>query len=191
MILGERISIRPLELGDEEYLYRWWNDGSVMARAGWFYGKLESKEAIRDTVVAHRGDAESPDTARRFMVCKRGSMEPIGEAGYSNWDAHNQSVSIHFGVYEGDEQQKAYGLDALYHFVDFLFRYLNLNKIELTTMPDDKSAVDMYHRMGFQDIGIIRQAQSDSRVGGFSDLIYMDLLRSEWSAARASAPASF
>jgi RimJ/RimL family protein N-acetyltransferase len=191
MILGERISIRPLEPGDEEYLYRWWNDGSVMAPAGWFYGKLQGKEAIRDLVAGQKSDGETLERERRFIVCKRGSMEPIGEAGYSNWDARNQKAGLDLRIYEGDEQEKAYGLDALYHFVDFLFRYLNLNKLELTTLSDDKSAVDMYHRMGFQDIGISRQARFDARSGGFSDLVCMDLLRGDWTTARASIAASF
>lgn len=190
MILGERISIRPLEPGDEEYLYRWWNDGSVMAQSGFPYGVLQSKESIREHVVRRAGDAELFQTERRFIVCKRGSMEPIGEAGYSNWDAHSQKADMHFRIYEGEERERAYGLDALYHFLDFLFRYLNVNKIESTTLSDDKTTVDMCHRMGFQDIGIVRQAQVDERTGGFSDLLYMDLLKSDWTAARASLQVS-
>jgi len=191
MILGERISIRPLEPGDEEYLYRWWNDGSVMARAGLFYGKLQSKEAIRDLVAAQRSDGAILDRERRFIVCKRGSMEPIGEAGYSSWDPRNQKADLDLRIYEGDEQEKAYGLDALYHFVDFLFRFLNLNKIELVALADDAPAVDMYHRLGFQDIGVSRQAQVDARSGGFSDMVCMDLLRTDWMAARASVSTLF
>lgn len=78
------------------------------------------------------------------------------------------------------EQRKGYGEDALSHFLDFMFKNLNLNKIELTTIIDNKRAQNLYKKLGFKEIGIIRQAYFDSRYGRFSDVVYMDLLKSEW-----------
>nr|WP_243196566.1 GNAT family protein [[Eubacterium] tenue] len=61
-----------------------------------------------------------------------------------------------------------------------MFKNLNLNKIELTTIIDNKRAQNLYKKLGFKEIGIIRQAYFDSRYGRFSDVVYMDLLKSEW-----------
>ena len=64
--------------------------------------------------------------------------------------------------------------------IDFLFRTLNLNKIELTSMIDNKRAHNLYKKLGFKEIGIIRAGFFDSRTASFSDVIYMDLLKKEW-----------
>lgn len=58
--------------------------------------------------------------------------------------------------------------------------FLNLNKIELTTSKDNKRAQNLYRQLGFKEIGTIRQGYFDSRKGEFEDVVYMDLLRSEF-----------
>ncbi|MGX4600060.1 GNAT family N-acetyltransferase [Faecalimicrobium sp. JNUCC 81] len=61
-----------------------------------------------------------------------------------------------------------------------MFKFLNLNKIELTTMEDNKRAQSLYEKFGFKKIGVIREAYFDSRYGEFSNVIYMDLLKKDW-----------
>lgn len=51
MIEGNNIIIRQLELGDEEYLHKWWNDGNMMSHATHAFGTLQSKEAIRRSIM--------------------------------------------------------------------------------------------------------------------------------------------
>lgn len=42
------------------------------------------------------------------------------------------------------------GEDALRIFIDFMSKNLNLNKIELTTMKDNKRAQSLYKKLGFK-----------------------------------------
>lgn len=84
-------------------------------------------------------------------------MEPIGEMNYADWSSRNQKCEFGIKICEITEQGKGYGKDALYHFIDFLFRSLNLNKIELTSMIDNKRAHNLYKQLGFKEIGIIRE----------------------------------
>ncbi|MFL0246090.1 GNAT family N-acetyltransferase [Candidatus Clostridium stratigraminis] len=186
MIEGKNIVIRQLELGDEEHLYKWWNNGEMMAHSAHPYGTLQSKEAIRISILK---DIENfcmfPDS-KRFIICRKEDMKPIGEINYSDWSERNQKCEFGIKICELTEQGKGFGKDALYHFIDYLFRFLNLNKIELTTMIDNKRSQNLYNKCGFKEIGIIRQGYYDCRIGDFQDVVYMDLLKTDWLRVKES-----
>ncbi|MFZ5354873.1 MAG: GNAT family N-acetyltransferase [Bacillota bacterium] len=180
MIYGKKIVIRQLELGDEELLHKWWNDGQMMAHASFPFGTMQSKEAIRMNILSEIESYDVFPDKKRFMICRKDNMQPIGEMNYSGWNKRNQSCEFGIKICETSEQGQGYGKDALYHFIDFLFRSLNLNKIELTSMIDNKRAHSLYRRLGFKEIGIIRDGYFDVRTGSFTDVMYMDLLKRDW-----------
>lgn len=180
MINCKSLIIRQLELGDEEYLYKWWNDGKLMEHATHVFGVLQSKQSIKNGILKDIENATMFSTSKRFIICKKDNLVPIGEINYSDWDGRNQKVELGIKICNIEEQGKGYGVDALYHFIDFMFKFLNINKIELTTMSDNKRAQQLYRKLGFKDIGLIRDAYFDSRYGKFADVIYMDLLKKDW-----------
>lgn len=47
-------------------------------------------------------------------------------------------------------------------------------------MDDNKRAHSLYRKLGFKEIGIVREGSFDSRTGSFSHVMYMDLLKKEW-----------
>ena len=180
MIEGKYVYIRQLELGDEEHLYKWWNNGELMEHATHAFGTLQSKEAIRINILKEIESSNMFSDRKRFLIFKKEDNKPIGEMNYCDWDARNQKCEFGIKICELDEQGKGYVKDALYHLIDFMFRFLNLNKIELTTMIDNNKAQGLYKKLGFQEIGVIRQGYFDSRIGDFRDIVYMDLLKSDW-----------
>jgi RimJ/RimL family protein N-acetyltransferase len=180
MIYGKNVVIRQLESGDEELLHKWWNNGDMMEHATFPFGTMQSKEAIKKSIADEIIGQDMFPTRKRYMICHKSTMKPIGEINYGNWSARNQSCEFGIKICEVDEQGKGYGQDALYHFIDFMFRTLNLNKIELTSMIDNKRAHKLYKKLGFREIGTIRDGFFDSRTGSFMDVLYMDLLKKEW-----------
>ena len=180
MINCKNLIIRPIQLGDEEYLHKWWNDEKLMAHATHVFGILQSKESIKNEILKDVEDSTMFSTGKRFIICKKDNLIPIGEINYSDWDSRNQKAELGIKICNIKEQGKGYGVDALYHFIDFMFRFLNLNKIELTTMIDNERAQQLYKKLGFEEIGIIREAYFDSRYGKFSDVMHMDLLKKDW-----------
>lgn len=184
MIIGQKVIIRPMELGDEEYLCKWWSSGEVMSHATFKYGILQTKDTIRKKIEKDIEVQDFIPQSKRFIICRKEDLAPIGEMSYSSWDKRNQKCEFGIKICETQEQGKGYGYDALYYFIDYMFSYLNLNKIELTTMIDNKRAHNFYEKLGFIRIGVIRDAFYDSRVSTFSDCVYMDLLKSEWKAIK-------
>ncbi len=184
MIIGNKVVIRQYELGDEKYLYKWWNNGSMMEHATFPYGLMNSEESIRQNVQKELQKNELFPEGKRFILCRKEDMKPIGEMNYGGWNKRNRISEFGIKICEVDEQGKGYGEDALAHFIDYMFRNLNLIKVELTTMADNKRAQNFYKKLGFKEIGIIRKGCYDSRRGENSDVMYMDLLREEWEESK-------
>ena len=186
MIEGKNIIMRQLELGDEEYLYKWWNNGDMMGHSTHIFGALQSKESIRLNILKEIENHSMFPNSKRFIICKKKDLQPIGEINYCDWDSRNQKCEFGIKICEVVEQGKGYGKDALYHFIDFMFRFLNLNKIELTTMIDNERSQNLYKKLGFKEIGVIRDGYFDSRTGTFQDVLYMDILKCDWDEIKNS-----
>lgn len=180
MIEGKNVVIRQLELGDEEYIWKWLNDGSMMEHDTHCFGTLQSKEAIRLLILKDIENYSLFPESKRFLICKKENMKPIGDIRYIDLDKRNQKCDFGIRIGEKSQQGKGYGVDALFHFIDFLFRFLNLNKIESGTMEDNVRAQNLYWKLGFRKVGVLRQSYFDARTGIFSDEMVIELLKNDW-----------
>lgn len=180
MIEGKNIFIRQLELGDEELLHRWRNNAEGNEYCGLSYGFLLSKDGFRLDIQKDIENRDLFPEEKMFIIYKKDSLQAIGDISYRSWDKRNRSAEFGIEIGEVDERGKGYGFDALCHFIDFMFRFLNLNRIELTTMGDNMNAQRLYERLGFKKIGLIREKSFDCRTCQYSDVLYMDLLKREW-----------
>jgi len=180
LIEGDKVFIRQLELGDEKLLHRWRNNSQGNLYCGFKYGFLMSKESFRLQVEAEIKNNEVFPTKKMYIICKKEDLTPIGEISYRNWNKRNRSAEFGIEIGEIKERSKGYGADALNNFIEFMFNFLNLNRIELTTLADNQKSKSLYQKLGFKKIGIMREASFDSRKGNYSDVLYMDLLKREW-----------
>jgi RimJ/RimL family protein N-acetyltransferase len=180
MIIGKKVCIRPIEVEDIDVFYKWWNSGELMEHAGFPHGLMTSKEATRQNLMRTIESSEVYPDGRRFIICKIEDMKPIGEMNYTSWDKRNRSAEFGIKICEMEEQGKGFGEDALRHFIDYMFKHLNLNRIFLTTMPDNQRAHSLYKKLGFKFIGAERQAYFDSRTGKYTDVFLYDMLKGEW-----------
>ena len=73
-------------------------------------------------------------------------------------------------------------------FVDFLFRKLGLNKIEIHSLPENKRSLALAQRLGARQEGCIRQ--SYLRFGKLEDIIITGILRREWDELHGSRPSA-
>ena len=76
-IVSHDLCIRNAEAKDCEQLAAWWNDGRVMAHAGFPNGLFTSAEKIRASIAS-----DTDDTRRRLVIEYRGQL--IGETSYRN-----------------------------------------------------------------------------------------------------------
>ncbi|MCM3743231.1 GNAT family N-acetyltransferase [Sporosarcina luteola] len=95
-----------------------------------------------------------------------------------NWKNGTCHVGISIGP---DFQGKGYGTDAMKVLLDFIFNYMNVNKVKLQVFGYNQRAIGSYEKCGFQLEGTLREELF--RFGKYHDILVMGLLRKDWEDA--------
>lgn len=135
----KEITVRTATVADAEQLCRWWNDGAVMAHAGFPNGLGTTTEVVAKQIE------EKPT---RHMILFED--KPIGEMNYSDVEAGICEIGIK--ICEPDKQNQGIGKIALSLFIEGLFNILNYEKILLDTNLNNKRAQHVYEQLGFQKV---------------------------------------
>ena len=143
-IIHKDICIRNAESADCAQLAKWWNDGSVMAHAGFPKGLDTTAEKIEEQI-----ENDSDDTKRRLIIEHKGSA--IGEMSYYNQGNHIAEIGIK--ICNTDYQEKGLGRVILSMLIGELFR-VGYTKIILDTNLKNTRAQHVYEMLGFQKIRI-------------------------------------
>lgn len=143
-IIHKELCIRNADSTDCIQLARWWNDGGVMAHAGFPAGLGTTAEKIQEQI-----ENDSDDTKRRLMIEYKGSA--IGEMSYCN--RGNNIAEIGIKICEPDFQEKGLGRVILSMLISQLFA-MGYGKIILDTNLKNTRAQHVYEMLGFQRVRI-------------------------------------
>jgi RimJ/RimL family protein N-acetyltransferase len=149
---GDLVSIGPLLPADVAPLFLWKNDAFAakwdvafrpidgVAYARWF----ERLETDRSTTV--------------FAIRKLDGVGIIGFIGFG--DIHPVHRSAELGVRIGNEPDrgKGYGKEAIFLALQYAWRSLNLNRVQLKVFADNERALRTYTAAGFEQEGRLRRA---------------------------------
>lgn len=85
----------------------------------------------------------------------------------------------------GDRESRGRGIGKAVTrlVVDYGFRMLNLNRVELSCLATNERARRLYAGLGFVVEGTLRQAQFKD--GHYIDVVQMSVLAAEWAGANA------
>ncbi len=147
----KNIIIRNAEKRDCEQLAKWWNDGSVMAHAGFPNGLGTSAEEIEKQI-----ETDSDNSKRRLII--ENDHVPIGEMSYYNLGDNIAEIGIK--ICEPDYQEKGLGRIILSMFIGELFN-MGYKKIILDTNLKNERAQHVYKKLGFTKVGIRNDAWTD------------------------------
>ena len=143
------ILIRDAEASDAAQLCLWWNDGSVMAHAGFPLGLGTTEEAIRQKLCAQDGNY-------RHMIFYAGTA--IGEMNYREIDAEVCEIGIK--ICDASRQNRGLGKMILRLFTDALFD-AGYEKIILDTNLNNTRAQHVYETLGFRRVRVNVDAWKD------------------------------
>ena len=138
------ICIRNALKKDCEQLAKWWNDGKVMAHAGFPLGLGTTAEEIAESLAG-----DSDETRRRLIIDYRDSS--IGEMSYRN--KGDNVVEIGIKICETDFQEKGLGRLCLSLLIKELFQR-GFQKIVLDTNEKNKRAQHVYELLGFRKLRV-------------------------------------
>ena len=171
LIKYEKLTIRNALQADAEQLCAWWNDGKVMAHAGYPNGLNITADEIRGSLVN-----DTDDTHRRHIIEFDG--KPIGEMNYRNKGNHIAEIGIK--ICDFTQQEKGLGTTLLSMFIDALFNIYGYSKIILDTNTNNKRAQHVYEKkLGFKIVGVREQAWRD-QLGVMQSAIDYELTKADW-----------
>ncbi|MBF4622714.1 GNAT family N-acetyltransferase [Clavibacter sp. VKM Ac-2872] len=176
ILQGERIRLRALEEADLPDLVRWWRDpeGAV----------------LQQLTVRPRPEGDVAEMWRKWS-----DNEPAGAVGFCVTDRISGRLVGHvtlFGaklltraatltVMIGSEHTgSGYGTDAVRTLVDYGFREMGLNRIELHVFAYNARARATYRKVGFVEEGVLRETVFHD--GAFHDEVVMSVLARDWFA---------
>lgn len=121
-----------------------------------------------------------------FAIVDLESDALIGNCGLDNVDLINRSSEC--GIFIGNKQfwNKGYGTEAMCLLLDYAFSLLNLQSVMLQVYDFNTRAIRSYHKCGFKEIGRRRKARIIA--GAAHDVIFMDILASEFTHGRIRVP---
>ena len=173
-IIHQDICIRNAESADCAQLARWWNDGGVMAHAGFPDGLGTTAEQIQEQI-----ESDSDDTKRRLMIEYKGSA--IGEMSYYNRE--NNIAEIGIKICDTECQEKGLGRIILSMLIGELFS-MGYAKIILDTNLKNTRAQHVYEMLGFQKVRINENSWTN-QIGEVQSSVDYELVREnfvDWSA---------
>jgi RimJ/RimL family protein N-acetyltransferase len=172
VIYGERIILRAIERSDLPDYVRWLNDPKVLEYFG-NYRPLSSTEENTwyETML-------QDESMRAYAIEFEG--QHVGGAGYSAIDGRNASAEVGLFVGPPELWDRGLGFDVVQTLLRFGFEQMNLNRIYLRVFAGNKRAIHLYEKLGFTHEG--RWRQVEFRHGRYHDLLWMSILREEWSA---------
>lgn len=148
-IEANQIVVRTALKEDAPVIKKWWNDGAVMAHAGFPNGLGESVESVEKQISYNRLESQ--------IGIIEWDHHPIGELSYSIQD-HQAEIGIK--ICETTRQNQGTGRIVLSMLMNYLFldreltRELLVERIILDTNLKNTRAQHVYESLGFENKGI-------------------------------------
>lgn len=145
LINDDELTIRSAKESDAACLTHWWNDGRVMAHAGFPHGLGQSVETTLQQI-----DRNSHELSQLCIIEVNGV--PAGEM---NFRIQGSEAEIGIKICEEAYQNQGYGTRFLQLLIDYLFhdelfnQKVRIEKIVLDTNLNNVRAQHVYEKLGF------------------------------------------
>jgi len=146
------LTIRNANINDAEQLAQWWNDGKIMAHAGFPNGTGQTSESIANSI---KNDTD--ETHRRLII--EVDSVAVGEMNYRNMG--NSVAEIGIKICDFSKQNSGAGKKLLSMLIHSLFTDLGYQKIILDTNVKNQRAQRVYEQLGFKKLRVNENAWSN------------------------------
>ena len=172
---GEKVGLGPLDPSMLPQFTRWINDFQTMRTLAldpapmteqqerqW----LEGASAGRDLIV--------------FAVYDLSDMALVGSTNLFAIDHRHHTCELGIAIFDPSRRGRGLGTEAVRLITDYAIHGLEMHNVQLATYEYNHAGQRAYHRAGFREYGRRREARLHN--GRRWDIIYMDVLASEWES---------
>lgn len=165
---SKELALRYASSEDAAQLCLWWNDGKIMAHAGFPNGLNTNIGAIREQI-------NSEDRNRRRIIIEIDG-KAVGEMSYRLFDS---TAEIGIKICDTSYQEHGYGTNALKLLIEYLYTSKDVDKIVLDTNLNNTRAQHVYEKIGFLKTGIHMDAWKD-QLGHLQSFVEYELTREDY-----------
>lgn len=143
-----QILLRPIEKRDLLKLNEWKNNMDVYMYlgGGFMPTSIDVQEKWLDILMDTTGNN------KRFIIELK-EYGAIGMIGLYNINWINKSCELGLFIGELSMRKKGYAKEAFKILEKFALNFVNLRKIKVSVVENNKAAVNMYLNFGFKEIG--------------------------------------
>lgn len=164
--------IRNATTNDAQQLCKWWNDGRVMAHAGFPEGLGITEQEVLTKLQ------NGTDSERKGRLILEVDAAPAGEMSYNAVSEHVAEIGIK--ICEFSQQNKGAGTQFLEMLICYLFEAERYRNIILDTNIKNTRAQHVYEKLGFRKTAVRKNAWTD-QLGELHTFIDYELSVTEWA----------
>jgi RimJ/RimL family protein N-acetyltransferase len=172
-IIGEKVYLRPRDLGDVDPFVMWLNDEEIRRCLLMTYpiNSITEREYIETRLSDDKQNI-------RLGIALKEDDRLIGGIGLSRISMPHRHATV--GIFIGDKScwSKGYGTEAIKLMLSYGFGKLNLHRISLSVFDFSKRAMRAYEKAGFIKEGLVRDGTYKN--GRYWDVHLMAILENEW-----------
>ena len=171
LLLGSRISLRPIADADTDNIVRWRNSDSV--RRYFLDQRLFTPQSHRQWMQTRVNTGQ----VAQFIITRLDTGEDIGSVYLRDIDRDN--LTCESGIFLGEDSArgKGFGSEACRMACRFAFETLGMERVFLRVLADNTAAIRSYQHAGFRQKGLLRQHILANGVR--RDLLLMGMLKGE------------
>ncbi len=145
------MKIREHRKEDIPLRVKWLNNTKVNKLIGDNPGQKTTLQKQKEWFKNYQKDK----TKQFFTICEDDT--PIGIIGLSNISKTNKNADLFIAIGEDNYRGKWYGKKAMNWLLNFAFKKLKLNKVNLGVFEENKPAINLYKSLGFKIEGTMKE----------------------------------
>lgn len=166
----EHVTLRPLETRDIPDLLAYRNDPNIVDALGGFSTGYNETD-LQDWLNYHRNRQDEV----MWCIASNDDDRCLGHAGLYQLDHRVRKGELALMIGDTGSRGKGLGKQVCQAMMDYGFSQLNLRRIELSLLANNQAALKLYQGLGFEQEGVLRQAQY--RAGAYVDVILMAIIK--------------
>jgi ribosomal-protein-serine acetyltransferase len=118
---------------------------------------VDRNQSLKDTESFIQDCRRSFQEGMGFSLCIQFNEKIVGMIGFDHFDKDNQKIEIGYWLSE-DQQGKGIMLRSCQAMVDYAFKNLNVHRVEIRCVVDNKSSKKIPEKLGFKLEGLFKES---------------------------------
>jgi len=145
-----KITLRPLEPGDIDLLYKWENNLDI-----WEISNTKtpfSRHILAQYLMEAAKDIY--ETKQLRLIIQNENLEAVGAVDLFDFDPYHQRAGVGILIHNKADRNKGYASDALQALSNYALEILGLKQLYANITTDNTNSIQLFEKCGFQKSGV-------------------------------------